>query len=314
MLTKRKTMVYEFNPTNKSLNERVKKAWEEHRLIQTPRLTLFPVSTDDAPYAFTWVSDAEVAKYMRYTPYAKVEDEAEWLAQLASDESGVELGVFLSDGTLIGSVGLFSTAPNEYELGYHFNRAYWGKGYATETCKAVLDWATVILSAQCFSANYAKQNARSEAVANKCGFVFDRFGEITKIDGSETFISKHSVLNAPKVCNMNLYKQPFAAICAGHKTIELRLYDEKRRTLNIGDLIAFNCNGKIAVAHVTALNIFSSFDELYANVDLSKCGYLPLEVPFASPKDMNAYYSRAARKKWGAVAIGIDFNGVLYAE
>lgn len=314
MFTKRKTMVYEFNPTNKSLNERAKKAWKEHRLIQTPRLTLFPVSTDDAPYAFRWVSDAEVAKYMRYTPYTKVEDEAEWLAQLASDESGVELGVFLSDGTLIGSVGLFRAASNEYELGYHFNREYWGKGYATEACKAVLDWATVFLSARCFSANYAKQNVRSESVANKCGFTFDRFGEITKIDGSETFISKHCVLNAPKVCNMNLYKQPFAAICAGHKTIELRLYDEKRRALNVGDLVAFNCNGKIAVAQVTALNVFSSFDELYANVDLSKCGYLPLEVPFASPKDMNAYYSRTERKKWGAVAIGIDLHGVLYTE
>ena len=40
--------------------------------------------------------------------------------------------------------------------------------------------------------------------------------------------------------NMNLNNEPFELIKSGSKTIELRLNDEKRRLLNVGDEILFN--------------------------------------------------------------------------
>ena len=39
--------------------------------------------------------------------------------------------------------------------------------------------------------------------------------------------------------NMQLKPEPFAMIKDGTKTIELRLYDEKRRNIKVGDRIVF---------------------------------------------------------------------------
>ena len=38
---------------------------------------------------------------------------------------------------------------------------------------------------------------------------------------------------------MNLHKAPFQMIKSGAKTIELRLYDEKRKKIKAGDIIEF---------------------------------------------------------------------------
>ena len=38
---------------------------------------------------------------------------------------------------------------------------------------------------------------------------------------------------------MNLHPQPFSMIANGNKTIELRLFDEKRQLISIGDRLIF---------------------------------------------------------------------------
>ena len=38
---------------------------------------------------------------------------------------------------------------------------------------------------------------------------------------------------------MTLFTKPYASIASGQKTIELRLYDEKRQSIHIGDQIRF---------------------------------------------------------------------------
>lgn len=40
---------------------------------------------------------------------------------------------------------------------------------------------------------------------------------------------------------MKLQQKPFDSIKTGQKTIEMRLNDEKRRLINIGDEIEFTC-------------------------------------------------------------------------
>ena len=40
---------------------------------------------------------------------------------------------------------------------------------------------------------------------------------------------------------MNLHPAPFSLVESGLKTIELRLYDEKRRQIAVGDTILFTC-------------------------------------------------------------------------
>jgi len=108
---------------------------------------------------------------------------------------------------------------------------------------------------------------------------------------------------------MKLKPQPFKLIKEGDKTIELRLYDEKRQQISVGDQITFvnteNKNEELIV-RVEALYIFKSFDELYQNLPLSECGYAKSELKQASSSDMEQYYSKEMQQRYGVVEIKIS--------
>ena len=110
---------------------------------------------------------------------------------------------------------------------------------------------------------------------------------------------------------MNLKPEPFSQIACGAKTIELRLYDEKRQKIAVGDTLIFSSSedmGKKLYCKVKALHIFESFAELYRALPLEKCGYLPHELPFASPSDMNIYYPEEKQREFGVVGIELELN------
>ena len=107
---------------------------------------------------------------------------------------------------------------------------------------------------------------------------------------------------------MNLHPQPFSMIANGRKTIELRLFDEKRQLISIGDTLIFtntkDAHSTIACV-VEKVHIFTNFEELYQALPLDKCGYLPEEMATASAKDMEVYYSLEKQKCYGVVGIEI---------
>lgn len=107
---------------------------------------------------------------------------------------------------------------------------------------------------------------------------------------------------------LNLHARPFDMIRKGQKTIELRLYDEKRQQIQVGDTLVFTHSddpARTLAAQVTALHRFPDFAALYAALPLDKCGYLPEELSTASPEDMNVYYSAEKQAKYGVVGIEI---------
>ena len=108
---------------------------------------------------------------------------------------------------------------------------------------------------------------------------------------------------------MHLDPDAFAAVDTGKKTIELRLYDEKRRRVQAGDIIRFESTEDeldVLYAQVEGLRFFASFDELYRSLPLAACGYDLDEAKNASPRDMDRYYSPEEQKKWGVVGIELS--------
>lgn len=103
---------------------------------------------------------------------------------------------------------------------------------------------------------------------------------------------------------MKLRLSPFGEIKNGSKTIELRLYDEKRQKVRIGDFIEFTClddaTHKIQT-RVTALHHYSSFADLYNSLPKEKLGYSPTDSP--NPNHMDEYYSREDQEKYGVLGI-----------
>ena len=105
--------------------------------------------------------------------------------------------------------------------------------------------------------------------------------------------------------NMKLQDKPYNSILYGNKDIEMRLYDDKRKLINIGDIITFTNldTGEMFNSKVINLHNFKDFDELYSNFDKIRLGYDSDEI--ANSVDMGKYYSIDDINKYGVVGIEI---------
>ena len=105
------------------------------------------------------------------------------------------------------------------------------------------------------------------------------------------------------VHKMKLNESPFERIKNGTKTIEFRLYDEKRRKIKIGDEIEFSklpdLQEKILVK---VLDIYreETFEKLFKKI------YTDSERIKKHTQSMYEYYSREQEKEYGVVGIKIS--------
>ncbi len=104
---------------------------------------------------------------------------------------------------------------------------------------------------------------------------------------------------------MNLQHTPFEKIKEKTKTIEMRLYDEKRSAIAVGDSIVFTdiTNGEEILCLVTNLYRYSNFVNLYEHHSKLALGYTPNEPACAS--DMLQYYSEEKIAQYGVIGIEI---------
>ncbi|MDY4034851.1 ASCH domain-containing protein [Streptococcus dysgalactiae] len=108
---------------------------------------------------------------------------------------------------------------------------------------------------------------------------------------------------------MMLSPNPFEMIASGTKTIELRLNDEKRQGIKVGDWICFYCtedHSQILQAEVVGLHYFDDFRQLYQSLPLDNCGYRKEELEMARPEDMERYYSQEQQAQYGVVGIELS--------
>ena len=116
---------------------------------------------------------------------------------------------------------------------------------------------------------------------------------------------KLGLWNYSIIHELRLHDEPFNKIKSGSKTIEMRLYDEKRRKIIENDVIEFtnrSNNEKIEVK-VIKLHLFNSFNDLYNKFDNISLGYNINDKK--DPKDMEKYYSKEEQDKYGVVGIEI---------
>ncbi|MCH5285987.1 MAG: GNAT family N-acetyltransferase [Christensenellaceae bacterium] len=165
--------------------------------LETERLILRPLTVSDAEAAFVWLSDPEVNRFMPYNLYTEVEPVRQWIASAIQQEHYYLFGfVRKANGLLIGSGDV---SPKDYTaawvFGYNLRRDCWNQGYATEATRAMIDFAHREFGICDFQAEHAIANPASGRVMEKCGLVFDHFGEYSRFDGSETFPAKYYKLH-----------------------------------------------------------------------------------------------------------------------
>lgn len=105
----------------------------------------------------------------------------------------------------------------------------------------------------------------------------------------------------------------FEKIGREEKTIEIRLYDDKRKKIKAGDKIVFrqlSDESNVIITTVKALHRFSSFQELFSSDLFSKtgCGEMPID---SATEYMHTFYSIEQEKEFGVLGIEICVDNDL---
>ena len=105
---------------------------------------------------------------------------------------------------------------------------------------------------------------------------------------------------------MLLSVQYYNLLKSGVKTVELRLWDEKRRLIKVGDEITFfdlSNPEENFVAKVVALHRADSFDKLCDIIHPQQAGFSTKE---ALLNCLQEFYTPEAQEKYGVVAIEVE--------
>lgn len=110
---------------------------------------------------------------------------------------------------------------------------------------------------------------------------------------------------------MKLNPEPFEKTASGKKTIELRLYDEKRKLVKPNDEIIFTHTESpyrsISVI-VDSVVMAASFELLFKHISLVDCGYDEKEITGSNHLNMSQYYSEEKQRQFGVVGIKFSIN------
>ena len=110
-----------------------------------------------------------------------------------------------------------------------------------------------------------------------------------------------------QVHTMKLFDEPFELMKNGTKSIEIRLCDEKRKMLKIGEKINFlkfsNESQKIKT-EIFSITKYNSFAELYNAVPFDKIGRKDKTFEWMMNETFKIY-TKEQEQKYGVVAIEI---------
>lgn len=144
--------------------------------LVTPRLTLRPLGERDIDAVFAMMSDDLTMQFWDYPAFKERETVADIVtAQLADVDAGKAMywAVALApEGAVIGSCDLSEIDRHHQraEVGFLFNRAYWGNGYAREAMGAVIAHAFNDMDVQRLWARFHAGNAASQRLLERLGF------------------------------------------------------------------------------------------------------------------------------------------------
>jgi ribosomal-protein-alanine N-acetyltransferase len=145
--------------------------------LQTERLRLRPFDDADADDLFSLHSNANVLRYWDGPPWgdrARAERFVAACRQMAEEGTGARLAVDrLGDGRFLGwcSLHRWNREFRSVALGYCYDDAAWGHGYATEAASALLRCGFDTLDLNRVQAEVDTRNAASARVLEKLGFV-----------------------------------------------------------------------------------------------------------------------------------------------
>jgi len=138
-------------------------------VLETERLMLRAPRHADVKAMATIANDRRIAENTARLPHPFGVDDAERFVATANKREGEACFVIMLDDTLIGVCGI-DPREDGPELGYWLGASHWGRGFATEAVRALIDHAFGDLQHETLQAGARVSNPASRRVLEKCAF------------------------------------------------------------------------------------------------------------------------------------------------
>ena len=107
--------------------------------IETNRMVIRDFHVNDVNDMYDILGDDETMRNCE--PAYTMEKTTEFLQKFCIDKKGAVAAVEEETNKVIGYILFHKFEEDMYEMGWIFNREFWGQGYAFEACKAMIDYA-----------------------------------------------------------------------------------------------------------------------------------------------------------------------------
>jgi RimJ/RimL family protein N-acetyltransferase len=146
-------------------------------VLETERLVLRAPRLEDANSIATLVNDRRIAENTLRIPHPYgLADAQAFLATVNTTDDETAFLITTRDGRIVGACGIAKLDGETPEIGYWLGVHFWGKGYATEAARAVIDHAFGDLGYDTLLGGARVSNPASRRVLEKCGFQWTGVG------------------------------------------------------------------------------------------------------------------------------------------
>ena len=152
------------------------------KICQTDRLTIRQFTLTDVEYVLQQLNDAAFIQYIADKNVRSIGEAENYLrtgpiASYEKNDFGLNLVELSQSKVAIGMCGLVKRQELDHpDLGFAFLPQYWGKGYALEASKAILNHAIDQLNMNLVLGVTMQNNLTSNKLLKKLGFILT--GEI----------------------------------------------------------------------------------------------------------------------------------------
>ena len=174
-------------------------------ILETERLVLREFVLDDAPFILDLLNQPSFHRFIGDKGVRTLEDARAYLRQGPIDSYATHgFGLYhvaLKESMLpIGMCGLLKREALPHpDIGFAFLPAYWSRGYATESARAVLDYAVEVLALNRILAVTSTDNHDSMNLLGRLGFRSDGTVRLTVNGPDLTLLARVSQAGATAV-------------------------------------------------------------------------------------------------------------------
>lgn len=154
-------------------------------ILTTERTRMRPMEENDFTHMRELDSDPEVVRYLGHGRIRREDETRSNILKILNDYQRYGLGLYiaedLSSGKFLGRAGLIPWMIDGellWEVGYSFKPSAWGKGYATEVARFLVNFGFDKMAQRSLISLIHPENTASIHVATKVGMKFWKDHEI----------------------------------------------------------------------------------------------------------------------------------------